>query len=231
MRRGRPSVWNAEKAQVTRRYPFVALEGCDGVGKSTIRDVLRDALVAAGTPVAMVGQHSWLSPRVAQLIVDVRERRRRHSPEAIVEAYAIDKQLHTSQTIEPALSKYLVIADRSIVSDAVYQEALYGIPAEVSLRQHASRKTRFPDCVVFVHTDVKEAYRRVSTRSKHKRHYERPTDMRKIMSVYARLLKQLPVMYPQIRVVEFDNTAPEYSSRVESELAPKIARIDVARAP
>lgn len=212
---------HAEAGIAGSAYPFIALEGCDGVGKSTIRDLLRDELVRQGMPCMMVGQHAWLNPRVGRVIADVRDRRHRHSPEQVAMAYFRDKRLHAAHTIEPGLRHRAVIADRYIHSDAVYQELLYGIPAEDTLARHRDANTLSPSVILYVSVSHQVAYQRVLERSKHTRHYERPAQMTRIMAVYRRVLFSEP--FPGLPpVVHFDNHLPNVQERVATELVPAL---------
>ncbi|MGH8974350.1 MAG: dTMP kinase [Acidimicrobiia bacterium] len=200
---------------------FIALEGCDGAGKTSIRDVLCAGLQRAGRPCLVVGQHSWLSPPAARIIVDVRRGSHHHSPEVVADAYFQDKVAHVRSTIGPALTRASVIADRYIVSDAVYQEVLYGIPAARTLTRHWQSGTLLPDLVVFVELDTSTAYGRILKRGKATRHYERPAPLRRIDAVYHRVLFDAPpVALPP--VVRFVNDKSEWRARVEMELLPRI---------
>ncbi|WP_175692228.1 deoxynucleoside kinase [Burkholderia ambifaria] len=167
---------------------FIAIEGCDGVGKSTIRNLLHKMLWEHGLHCSMVGQHSWLDLGASRVIVDVRERLRKREPAEISEAYFIDKRLHASATIEPALYLGPVISDRYIISDAVYQEALYGISAEETLLKHKRENTLLPDAILYVDAAVPTAYERILRRSKHTRHYERPVELAVIQAIYERII-------------------------------------------
>ena len=210
-------------------FPFFALEGCDGVGKSTIREALVDAFQRSGWPCSSVGQHSWLDPWTTRLIIDVRERRRSHSPAAIAESYLRDKQLHARNTIVPMQAASVVIADRYVVSDAVYQEVLYGIPARDTLERHRVAGTPMPTAVLYVDVRLDEAVRRIARRSKHKRHYERPADMARIISTYRRTLMDDPPAWAPPFIV-FGNDAPNVRDRVENELLPLLLHHCPARA-
>jgi len=200
---------------------FIALEGCDGAGKTSIRDELCAGLRRAGRPCVAVGQHSWLSPPAARVIIDVRSGRGLHPPEAVADAYFQDKLAHARGTIGPALHRASVIADRYILSDAVYQEVLYGIPADETLARHLAGGSLLPDLVVLVELDASTAYRRILKRNKATRHYERPVPLGFINSVYRRVLfDEPPFALPP--VVRFVNDNAEWRRRVRSELLPEL---------
>lgn len=172
----------------------------------------------------MVGQHSWLDPQMARVINDVRDQRRRHSPEEISHAYFRDKCLHAAATVQPALRSAAVIADRYLVSDAVYQEVLYGIPAEETLDRHHAARTLLPTMTIYIDVATNEAYRRVRARRKQTRHYERPAEMRAIRRTYQRVLADAPAPWlPPL--VQFVNDRPDLVQRVKSELFPAIQAV------
>jgi thymidylate kinase len=203
------------------RYPFVALEGCDGAGKTTVRQALNAALRSNGTPCTMVGQHAELDVGLTRIIIDVRERRRHHPPAAIADAYFRDKQLHAACNIVPALDRALLIADRYVFSDAVYQEVLYGIPAEETLERHRKAGTPMPDAIVHVELPVDEANRRIERRGRPRRHYERPADLGRIADVYDRVLRRAPPPWlPSVLV--FSNDEADCAGRVRDELVPAV---------
>lgn len=203
------------------KRPFFTLEGCDGVGKTTIRNHLIKNFKAEGVPCGCVGQHSWLDVWASRLIVEVREQRTKHSPNEIAQAYLLDKRQHAEKNIKPACKERIIISDRYIYSDAVYQEVLYGLSAEKTLNQHFQLDTLQPQAIIYIETDIAEAYNRILNRSKHARHYERPADMKKIVAVYNRILfggfkKMLPP------IILFKNDSSNICERVEEILMPQI---------
>ncbi|HET9773296.1 MAG TPA: hypothetical protein VFS16_20560 [Acidimicrobiia bacterium] len=206
---------------ISDQHLFLTLEGCDGAGKTSIREALCAGLRRAGRPCLVVGQHSWLDPSASRVIVDIRQGRRAHPPDAVADAYFRDKVAHVRGTIDPALRNVSVIADRYITSDAVYQEVLYGIPADRTLLRHDEAGTRRPDLVVFVEVDPMTAYERILGRGKATRHYERPAPLRDIDAVYRRVLFEAPPV-TLAPVVRFLNHTPDWRRRVETELLPAV---------
>jgi len=202
-------------------HPFLVLEGPDGAGKTTIREELRSLLEARAIRTAVVGQHSWLTPVVSRTIVEVREQRAHHPPSVIADAYFHDKRQHAAHNVAPMLARGWVIADRYILSDAVYQEALYGIPAEETLARHRRAGTLEPAVTVFIEVDELEAYRRITQRAKQTRHYERPVTLARISSIYRRVLFGTADSW-RGKVVRFTNDRADVKRRVREELLPAI---------
>jgi thymidylate kinase len=192
---------------------FIALEGCDGVGKSTIRQILRGVLEQRDIPCFTIGQHSWLSPWDAFNIVSVRERRAKIPDAVIAASYRKDKQMHGCHNVTPMLNRGVVIADRWIYSDAAYHEALYDIGAEQTLDNHRLQKTLIPDVVIYVAVDVEEAYRRILSRGRNTKHYERPVDLRRICHAYQRIFFDEQLAFAT-KILLFDNTYGDVENRV-----------------
>ncbi|WP_339413619.1 deoxynucleoside kinase [Pseudomonas sp. EA_35y_Pfl2_R5] len=192
---------------------FIALEGCDGVGKSTVRQILRKVLERRDIPCLTIGQHSWLSPWDAFNIVTVREQRARIPDAVIAASYRQDKKMHGLHNVTSMLDCGVVIADRWIYSDAAYHEALYSIAAEQTLENHRSQNTLIPDIVIYVSVDVDEAYRRILSRGRNTKHYERPVDLQKICQSYHRIFFEEKLAY-STQVLVFDNTLGDVEDRV-----------------
>lgn len=104
---------------------FIAIEGADGVGKSTQAKMLAKTIKNMGYPVLLTGEptNSWIGNLIRDFL--------RHdvggvSPEVVarVEAllFAADRELHLGREVLPALSKgMVVISDRYKLSSMVYQ--------------------------------------------------------------------------------------------------------------
>lgn len=169
-----------------RRY--IAFEGIDGAGKSTtLRAVLR-ALRSRGEFVFGLGAHAWLDIEATRVIIDTREGRAKHAPDDIVRAFLTDRLEYSAHILPPILRRYDVIGDRSVLSDAVYLEALYGSSAEDYLTLATAQGVKLPDHIVFMDVDPAVASERVTTRGRQTKHYENAYDLSKVRGVYKRLL-------------------------------------------
>jgi len=182
---------------------FVVFEGVDGVGKTTLRRLLHDRIVAHGHRCFIVGQHSWLEVSAARILIDSREHRRVPNPTILRNASIQDKVIHSRENITPMLHLGWVIADRYIWSDAAYHEALYGIRAEDTLETYHSNNVAVPDLTLYITADVNDADMRIRGRSKQPRHYERPAILEQVQAVYERIRKQWIG-----RVLEYRNEQP-----------------------
>jgi dTMP kinase len=174
-------------------YPLVVFEGIDGSGKTTLRNAVWHELLAAGVPTIAMGQHSWLDVDSGRLLAYIRSHppgSRKFTPADIAASYLQDKYLHWTETIEPALTKAVVLLDRFTLRDAVYMEALYGLPAEALLETSWARLGRAPNLLVYLDLEPITAERRIVLRARESKHYENSVDLAEIRTRYLRLLGQ-----------------------------------------
>ncbi len=204
---------------------FVALEGIDGAGKTTIRRRLFEALESADDFCLMCGQHSWLDPASARIIINFRENRVIPDPQVLRDAYIRDKVFLSKQIVEPALGVAHVIADRYIYSDAVYQEILFGLSAIDTIDRHVQLGTRLPDLIIFVDTDPHIAFERVRNRSQDKRYYESEDFLRKAVCAYQNLFFGSSASRTLPAVMRFENNHENWQSRFERTVLPVVERL------
>lgn len=204
-------------------FPYIALEGCDGAGKSTIRLKLAEYIRAQGFPVVEVGQHSWLDIIAARVIIDARENRASFSSEIIADSYRKDKLLHMTENIRKNGREGLVISDRSFISDIVYQEALYGMAAEETLDAYLQLDIIKPNILLYVSVDVTVAVERIERRAKHRRHYERETDLKRVLEIYQRILRTRRNDIA-VDIIEFKNDSADIDRALHNEVYPAIDR-------
>jgi dTMP kinase len=197
------------------RYPFIVLEGTDGSGKSTLRNLLHARLNEEGFGCFMVGQHSWLDVEAGRTITAVRQQRAGVARSELTAAYATDKTLHLRHNIIPALHSVAVLADRYIYSDAVYHEALFGVPAEDTLALHDRLGSLRPDAVVFVDARPDVAFGRTITRAKQRRAHESLPILQDLHTVFHRLFVEEKLGGRPVNVIHVDNNAAGPAAMVE----------------
>lgn len=186
-------------------YPFLALEGCDGAGKTTIRKLISQALELYNLPVFTVGQHSWLHLESSRVIAKVRAGITNLSADAISLAYRLDKKQHYKFNIAPARSQAVVISDRWLLSDAVYQEVLYGMRAEDTLATYMREQIPCPSMIIYVTCDVSDAYSRILYRGKASRHYEKPAELSQVCTTYERILTN-GILPSYVKIIRIENS-------------------------
>ena len=191
----------------------IAFEGCDGVGKTTIRNALVKYLTSLKEPVITIGQHSWLNSRATEILVNVREKRKHYCKEVIIEAYLEDKALHSKYTVDPHKNDCFIIADRCYISDVVYLSQIYDFDMHKLRSLHVNKKYSMPDLFIYVYTDVDTAYKRILSREKHTKHYEEPVTMLNIMDGYERYFQEYDDFYHD-RLLTIDNTDADIDSNV-----------------
>lgn len=98
-------------------FPFIVIEGLPGVGKTTVRDRLVNALAQRTVAAHHVGQHGWLHPSASRTIIDARRGAVGVSPSSLTDALLIDKAAHLAANVGPYLFGQAVIADRFYLSD------------------------------------------------------------------------------------------------------------------
>lgn len=207
-------------------FPFIALEGCDGAGKTTTRKLVTRDLARLGLPVFAVGQHSWLDLESSRVIAKLRSGVGGIPPDRVSRAYLLDKRAHHENNIAPARPQAFVICDRWILSDAVYQEVLYGMRAEQIIAAYDQAGVPWPQMIIYVDCEVPSAYNRILARGKATRHYERPPELSEICAVYDRILgsRAIPEGTGVVRVPNH-GSPDDLSAMVEGDVIPRITSL------
>lgn len=198
---------------------FVSFEGSDGAGKTTLRRWLYALLDARGITCTVVPQQSWLHPHSSRVIIDTRLQCKQHAQDAVLRAYAYDKYLLGEHFIKPARTVGHIFSDRSILSDAVYHEVLYQIPARKTLETHLHLGTVFPDVIVFVDVESEEACQRIHKREVDLSPHERPEILSQVINLYKQLLLDSPPSYLPT-VIHFPNQDDNWQERALKQIVP-----------
>ncbi len=145
--------------------PFVALEGVDGSGKTTLARNLSDALTQIGVPHTLTREPGGtaLGAHARKLLLDPA-----HAPTPTTELllYAADRAQHVEELILPALEQgHTVITDRYIGSTVAYQHYARGLPLDtiLELNQLATRGLK-PDLTILLDLEPHDATARARAR-------------------------------------------------------------------
>jgi dTMP kinase len=183
------------------RKRFIALEGIDGGGKTTLRKRLFTVAGAQGLDLLNVIHLSWLRPEDAETITAVRFRRQPRPVAQVLRAYVADKESLADRIVRPHLRYRHVLSDRYIASDMVYTEMDAGIAGDALYEAYCSGRVEWPDVIVFVDTPAEVACERMrAAGEKPSLEYQqgRSQAFREIL---------LGDRFPQLRpVIHFENT-------------------------
>jgi len=193
---------------------FIALEGIDGAGKTTLRKHLFKAARRHGEETLNIMLFSWLIPEHTETITAVRFRGEERPAEEVVRAYVADKESLSDTIVRPHLEHRHVVSDRYIVSDMVYGEVHGGIAAERMYEAYCSSSILFPEVTVFLDTPPEIAYERMKAADGCP--YITLEQQREICEMFRRVL--LGDSFPQLRpVVRFENAGTREEGRREFE--------------
>jgi dTMP kinase len=147
---------------------FISIEGNDGSGKSTQRDLLRDKLVNFGFDVYATREPGGtpLSEKIRGLLLD----RENNSMTSLTEAYlfASARAQHVEEVIMPAINRgELVLSDRFVDSSVAYQGAGHELGMDIVAKLNAPAVNgAMPDTTVYLDLPFENAMRRRQENSK-----------------------------------------------------------------
>ncbi len=188
----------------TARHPYVSIEGVDGAGKSTVVAGVRRALQERNINVISPGQHSWLDPQAAAVLIASREGTPPDDPALIVDAYRRDLVNQQRHQIGPGVRGATIVQDRSPLSTIVQAVANYGAGDRQASEAVLRSATVKPDLVVFLEVDVATAVGRIGCRGKEASAWESEVDIARLVAAYRRLLSVLDV--PVLSAANNDST-------------------------
>ena len=142
---------------------FVTFEGCEGVGKSTQLNMLKDYLCRTGQEAVFVREpgSTRISERIRTVILDPALTEMTAETEALL--YAAARAQLVSEVILPALSAgKTVICDRYVDSSVAYQGYARGLGADMIRRINSyALENAVPDVTVFIDLRPSASFRSV----------------------------------------------------------------------
>ena len=142
---------------------FVTFEGCEGVGKSTQLNMLKEYLSATGQEAVYVREpgSTRISEKIRSVILDPANTEMTAETEALL--YAAARAQLVSEVILPALSAgKTVICDRYVDSSAAYQGYARGLGIDFVRRINSyALANAMPNVTVFIDLRPSDAFRSV----------------------------------------------------------------------
>lgn len=153
---------------------YIALEGIDGAGKSTVAQALYVKLLQENIPTVITREPGGTSfgNQVRALIL---EHAGTLNPTAEFLLFAADRAQHIQEVVRPALEKNIwVISDRTKDSSLVYQGYARGISLEkIQDTNTWATDNIAPDITIYLRLSVEQARKRQRTRTGQTTVYEK----------------------------------------------------------
>jgi len=177
---------------------FVTFEGCDGCGKTSVMDKVRNILLKKGYPVVITREPGGvdISEQIRNVILDNKNKNEDLKTEVLL--YAASRRQHLVEKLLPLLnSGKLVLCDRFIDSSLAYQGYGRGIGFEkVKEINDFVLDGCWPDITYFLDVKPVDGLRRIS---RDKNHEENRLDLEKL-EFHNRVYdgyKELVKIYPE----------------------------------
>ncbi|MCE4617185.1 MAG: dTMP kinase [Desulfurococcales archaeon] len=164
---------------------FIAIEGIDGAGKTTIAKLLAEKLKEQGREVILTKEPR--DPCITKHIDNITKRGGNPIAEALL--FAADRMIHYTNIIKPALEKGdVIISDRYKLSSIVYQ-SVRGAPR--SWVEEVNRYAPEPDITIILDIPVEEALKRLMKKqNKRLTGLERQDKLEKIRETYLEIAEE-----------------------------------------
>ena len=145
-----------------KKGKFITLEGCDGCGKSTQTELLKEYFDEYGIPYVSTREPGGgkISEAIREVILDGKNSEMTDECEALL--YAAARVQHLADTVAPALEAgKIVLCDRYVDSSFAYQAEGRGLGGKfvASINAYAIEKFT-PDATVFIDLPPAEAFLR-----------------------------------------------------------------------
>ena len=193
---------------------FIAIEGIDGTGKSTLAKRLVPKLeLATHGMLRPIRTHEPSSPQMERTIRDYFKRDGGPPPPEVMSIlFTADRLLHLEEKVKPALAAgSTVITDRHKLSTLVYQE-VNGCDPKV-LKALCDVPSPNPDITIILDIDPKVALQRMVERNPNLDAYEKNTERQVTMR---RLYKQYSSKFGLSVIVDADRDENELADHVTS---------------
>lgn len=164
---------------------LIALEGVDGSGTTSQRELVATALRAQGHTVHTTAEPS--TGPIGKLLRTILTGGLQTSPQAVALLFAADRLDHLEREIMPQLNQgHIVLTDRYIHSSLAYQSLAMGEDWVMSINQ----KAKLPDLAILVKVSVEVAAQRREQRGGPEELFDAIEAQKKIAVAYDKAFEQ-----------------------------------------
>jgi dTMP kinase len=165
---------------------WIAIEGIDGAGKSSVILSLQEKLQAKNIRSVLTREPGGteLGQKLRTIIETTS-----HSASVELFLFAADRQEHYLKIIKPAITQNkLIISDRSVYSSIAYQGYGHGLNVEdIVLVNQIALQNQFPDLLVYLKIDPVVALERIKLSRNAVTHFEKLDYLEKVANGFDEL--------------------------------------------
>lgn len=174
---------------------FIALEGPDGSGKSTITKLLEDYFKSKKIDYIITREPggTLIGEDIRDLVLDTKNTAMSAETEALL--YAASRGQHIHEKIAPAIKEgKIVLCERFVLSSLAYQGVGRGLGIEkVKAINDFAIKDVYPDLILFFHIDPEVTLKRKTTKHNADRLEKEGNDFHnRVYNGYMELIKKYP---------------------------------------
>ncbi|PVU71698.1 dTMP kinase [Candidatus Nanobsidianus stetteri] len=174
-----------------KKYRYIAIEGIDGSGKTTIANLLYNELSKRYDKIILVKEpyDNDLSKKIKEIILKEHEKNLDYGY-LLALLFTADRSIKNIDLKKYLNDDYIVISDRSIYSTFSYQILYEGI--DIEWLKCVSKYIIRPDITFILDVDPKIAVERINSRGKNITSYENIEFLRKVRENFLKLKEIFP---------------------------------------
>jgi len=174
-----------------KKYRYIAIEGIDGSGKTTIANLLYNELSKRYNKIILIKEpyDNDLSKKIKEIILKEHEKNLDYGY-LLALLFTADRSIKNIDLKKYLNSDYIVISDRSIYSTFSYQILYEGM--DIEWLKCVSKYIIRPDITFILDVDPKIAVERINLRGKNITSYENIDFLRKVRENFLKLREIFP---------------------------------------
>jgi len=182
-----------------KKYRYIAIEGIDGSGKTTIANLLYNELSKRYNKIVLMKEpyDNDLSKKIKEIILKEHEKNLDYGY-LLALLFTADRSIKNIDLKKYLNNDYIVISDRSIYSTFSYQILYEGI--NIEWLKCVSKYIIRPDITFILDVDPKIAVERVNLRGKNITSYENIEFLRKVRENFLKLKE----IFPEDNIIYID---------------------------